>query len=143
MSWIFPVNRPRWQRQGYIFLGILLAVSANLMDISLDLFVYLYIAKSCFLLNRKSVLPIVVIAVIAWVSSEIWSVPESLPKLPLHTSHQIYCIVKEALINIQKHACASHIRFRGQSTPEGNTSRLRSKQNGIKRRRRVDSFASL
>jgi signal transduction histidine kinase len=34
-----------------------------------------------------------------------------LPQLPLATSHHIYYIVKEGLINIQKHARASCIRF--------------------------------
>jgi len=43
----------------------------------------------------------------------------NLPPLPLSTSHHIYCIVKEGLINIQKHAGASQVRFRGQSTHEG------------------------
>jgi signal transduction histidine kinase len=34
-----------------------------------------------------------------------------LPQLPLPNSHHIYYIVKEGLINIQKHARASCIRF--------------------------------
>lgn len=41
-----------------------------------------------------------------------------LPPLPLQTSHQIYCIVKEGLINIQKHAHATQVQFRVISTSE-------------------------
>lgn len=43
----------------------------------------------------------------------------NLPNLPPKTSYQLYCIVKEGLTNIQKHAQASCISIRGQSIPEG------------------------
>ncbi len=36
-----------------------------------------------------------------------------LPKLSLQTSHQLYCLVQEALTNIQKHAYAQHVNLRG------------------------------
>lgn len=36
-----------------------------------------------------------------------------LPKLSLQTSHQLYCLVQEALTNIQKHAHAQHVNLRG------------------------------
>jgi signal transduction histidine kinase len=78
LSWIYPVNRPYWQRQAYIFLGLFLAVVANFMGISFDLVVYVYIAKSCFLLNRKSVLPIAAITGIAFVISDIKDTVETL-----------------------------------------------------------------
>lgn len=42
----------------------------------------------------------------------------SLPSLPLQTSHQLYCILKEGLINIQKHAHASQISLRGWTTTD-------------------------
>ncbi|WP_315788620.1 sensor histidine kinase [Fischerella sp. JS2] len=40
----------------------------------------------------------------------------NLPPLPLQTSHQLYCIIQEGLTNIQKHAHASSVILRGQST---------------------------
>ena len=40
----------------------------------------------------------------------------NLPQLNLSTSHQIYCVVKEGLINIQKHSAASKVLFQGYST---------------------------
>ena len=38
-----------------------------------------------------------------------WKV--NLPNLPAYQSYQIYCLVKEALMNVQKHAKASRIEF--------------------------------
>jgi signal transduction histidine kinase len=73
LSCIFPANRPNWQKQGYIYLGLLLAVLLNFFGVATDLLVYLYIAKSCFLLDRKNLWAIVFIGGIAWVFSEIWS----------------------------------------------------------------------
>lgn len=42
-----------------------------------------------------------------------------LPSLPLQTNHQIYCIVKEGLMNIQSHAQASQVFIKGIATPDG------------------------
>ncbi len=36
-----------------------------------------------------------------------------LPQLPSQTSHQLYCIVQEAVNNIQKHACAKNVNIKG------------------------------
>lgn len=43
----------------------------------------------------------------------------NLPNLPPKTSYQLYCIIKEGLTNIQKHAQATFVSIRGQPTPEG------------------------
>jgi signal transduction histidine kinase len=37
----------------------------------------------------------------------------NLPKLPLSIGHQLYCIIKEGLTNIQKHAQASQVTIKG------------------------------
>jgi len=42
-----------------------------------------------------------------------------LPRLPLPTSHQIYCIVKEGLENIRRHSQATSIRLWAKAIPEG------------------------
>ncbi|MEM7062622.1 MAG: sensor histidine kinase [Cyanobacteria bacterium P01_B01_bin.77] len=42
----------------------------------------------------------------------------NLPTLPLQTRHQLYCIIKEGLENIRRHAQAHAISLRSQTTPE-------------------------
>ena len=56
LSWIYPRNQPLWRRQGYVFLGIALALCASLIGVFLNPLLYLYLAKSCFLLNWRGVL---------------------------------------------------------------------------------------
>lgn len=56
-----------------------------------------------------------------------WEV--NLPQLSIHKSYQIYCIVKEGMINVQKHARASQVSFYGRLTPEGIV--LDLKDNGV------------
>ena len=48
-----------------------------------------------------------------------WKV--NLPDLPIYQSYQIYCLIKEALMNIQKHSKASHLQFSAYQTPQGIT----------------------
>lgn len=48
-----------------------------------------------------------------------WKV--NLPTLPIYQSYQIYCLVKEALMNVQKHAKASYIQFSAYQTAQGIT----------------------
>ena len=52
LSFIFPIDRPLWQRRVYIFVEIMLILPCHLMGWELNLLLFLYIAKSCFLLNR-------------------------------------------------------------------------------------------
>ncbi|MDJ0691570.1 MAG: sensor histidine kinase [Xenococcaceae cyanobacterium MO_188.B32] len=42
----------------------------------------------------------------------------NLPAIPLQTSHQIYCIVKEALYNVQKHSQADLVTINSQTTSQ-------------------------
>ncbi|MBD2368776.1 sensor histidine kinase [Leptolyngbya sp. FACHB-402] len=46
-----------------------------------------------------------------------WKV--NLPHLPVYQSYQVYCIVKEGLMNVQKHAQATHVYFSADQTPTG------------------------
>ena len=56
-----------------------------------------------------------------------WEV--NLPQLGLYKDYQIYCVVKEAIMNVQKHASASQVHFYGGLTNEGIV--LDIKDNGI------------
>jgi signal transduction histidine kinase len=53
----------------------------------------------------------------------------NLPHLPIYQSYQIYCIVKESLMNVQKHASASQVIFSADQTPKGII--LEIKDNGV------------
>lgn len=75
LSFIFPINRPLWQRRAYILLEILLIITTRLSDWNLEVFLYLFLAKSCFLLKRKDVLITALAAGIAWEFALLWSLP--------------------------------------------------------------------
>lgn len=68
LSWLYPVRR--WQKQGYILLSMVLIVFANFVDVSLDLLIYLYIAKSFFLLGYRQTVWSTVAMGAAWIVSE-------------------------------------------------------------------------
>ncbi len=53
----------------------------------------------------------------------------NLPQLGLYKDYQIYCVVKEAIMNVQKHAGASQVHFYGGLTSEGIV--LDIKDNGV------------
>jgi signal transduction histidine kinase len=80
-SWIFPINRPLRFRQAYILLAMLLFVWANFLNVSLDLLVYLYIAKSFFLVGSKSTIYITILTGIGWIASECFSEIQELQQL--------------------------------------------------------------
>lgn len=54
-----------------------------------------------------------------------------LPLLPLSTSHQLYCIVKEGLTNIQRHAQANGVSLKSCSTSESITLELSDNGKGF------------
>jgi len=56
-----------------------------------------------------------------------WKV--NLPEMPIYQSYQIYCIVKEGLMNVQKHAQAFQVSFFADQTTTGII--LELKDNGI------------
>jgi signal transduction histidine kinase len=56
-----------------------------------------------------------------------WKV--NLPNLPIYQSYQIYCLVKEGLMNVQKHAQASQVNFLANETVNGIV--LELKDNGV------------
>lgn len=81
LSFSFPIARPLWQRRGYIFLEILVLLPTRIVSAwNLELFLYLMIAKSCFLLKRKDVAFIVIAMAIVWQLSLAWSFFWQLPE---------------------------------------------------------------
>jgi signal transduction histidine kinase len=72
-SWMLPINRSLKWRGVYISLAMLLIVGANFLGISLDLLLYLYIAKSFFLIGKKNTIGITILTGIGWVASECYA----------------------------------------------------------------------
>ncbi|MEM9808391.1 MAG: sensor histidine kinase, partial [Cyanobacteria bacterium P01_D01_bin.56] len=67
LSFFFPIRQPVWQRRVYIFVEIFCVLLTRIFTgVGLDLFVFLYIAKSSFLLRRRNVIVTTVLAGIAW-----------------------------------------------------------------------------
>ncbi|MGD1856317.1 MAG: sensor histidine kinase [Leptolyngbyaceae cyanobacterium] len=67
LSVVFPIQRPVWQRRVYLFIEIVaLLISRLFTDWGLDLFLYLILVKSCFLLRRRDVVLTTVFAGVAW-----------------------------------------------------------------------------
>jgi signal transduction histidine kinase len=72
LSLIFPINRPVWQRRIYILLELVLILLTRLSNVELELILFLIYAKASFLLKRKDVITIVILAGIVWLSIPIW-----------------------------------------------------------------------
>lgn len=70
LGWLYPSERPYWQRFGYIILGLAITVSVRRIGIDLSLYLLFYIAKSYFLLNRRRTILIAFCTGIAWTISE-------------------------------------------------------------------------
>lgn len=66
LSFVFPIERPLWQRRVYVLLEMLLIVPTVMMGWRIDLLLYFYIGKSCFLLGRKDIVLIVISSCIIW-----------------------------------------------------------------------------
>lgn len=70
LGWLFPSDRPYWQRWSYIILGLVTTLCVRIMGVDLDLFLFFYLSKSYFLLNRRTTILITVFTAIPWTMSE-------------------------------------------------------------------------
>ncbi len=67
LSLIFPSDRPLWQRRAYIALEILALLPTRAWTgFNLELLLYIFLAKSCFLLSRRDVVMTVIAAGTIW-----------------------------------------------------------------------------
>ncbi len=62
LSFVFPIQRPHWQRRSYVAIEIILVLIAKLLLIEFQILLYLFLIKSCFLLSRREVLITVILA---------------------------------------------------------------------------------
>lgn len=83
LSLVFPAERPLWQRRIYVAADILILLpSRAFSSIDLDLLLYLFLVKTCFLLAQKEAIGVTIAAGIAWVSCVIFQLPEAIALVP-------------------------------------------------------------
>lgn len=78
LSFVFPSNRPYWQKRLYIFIEIALMIIAVSLNLGIETLLYLFIAKACFLLRRRDVMITVALTGIVYHATFLWTVPQSL-----------------------------------------------------------------
>lgn len=78
LSFIFPSDRPVWQRRLYIFVEIALMIIAVSLNLGAEVLLYLFIVKACFLLNRRDVIITIALTGIAYLIPLLWLVPQEL-----------------------------------------------------------------
>ena len=73
LSGFFPIHRPMWQRQAYVFIEIVCLLPTRMFsDWGLDPLLYLFLVKSGFLLKRRDAILTAILAGIAWHFSLAW-----------------------------------------------------------------------
>lgn len=75
LSFIVPLERPMWERRVYVFVNMLVIVSAQSLGLTFDLLLYWGIIKTCFLLGLRSVILTVILTGVAYLLSVAWSLP--------------------------------------------------------------------
>jgi len=73
LSWVYPTQRPDWQRLSYVVLAILLTLFARSVGIDIGLFLFIYLAKSYFLLGRRPTLLLGYGVMIPWITIDYWA----------------------------------------------------------------------
>ncbi len=93
LSFIFPIDRPSWQRRIYIALEIILVILALFMRVNNEVLLYFFLIKSCFLLSRREVIFTVIVTGIAYLVGLYWMLP-SLQKEVLEQIHEYSKIIE-------------------------------------------------
>ncbi|WP_216594183.1 sensor histidine kinase [Synechococcus sp. PCC 6312] len=70
MSWVFPIQYPRWIRFIYIVLELAIVLSARSLNVDLSIFKFIFFGKSYFLLGRYTTIALIVITAIPSTLSE-------------------------------------------------------------------------
>jgi signal transduction histidine kinase len=66
LSCFIPVNRPLWQRRGYVALNMMLVIGTSITPVPINLLLSWTIVKTCFLLEFKEVIIVVILSGIAY-----------------------------------------------------------------------------
>ncbi|OKH30467.1 hypothetical protein NIES2101_42360 [Calothrix sp. HK-06] len=104
LSYFFPIHSSVWQRIGYIALGLFLSLSIRFTGTDLNLFLYFYIGKSCFLLDKKYIVPTVIVTGYFNIMTFIWTLPITIHtnppwQLDLYNKEQVQQAILQHLTN--------------------------------------------
>lgn len=66
LSFIFPYNRPIWQKLVYIFSELIPIILVDSLGLGWDVMIYFILAKSCFLLSRRYIILVAIVNGIIW-----------------------------------------------------------------------------
>jgi signal transduction histidine kinase len=77
LSWVFPINRPQWQRRIYIGAELGLILMARSGGWNLELELYLVILKSCFLFKQRETIITTILGGAGWVIPLTWLIPNN------------------------------------------------------------------
>jgi signal transduction histidine kinase len=108
-SWIFPLKRPLWQRRLYVAIAAGLIIGATFAGCNLDILLYLLIGKSCFLLNRRDLVKLLVLGGVLWNLSVMWLFYHSIAMInqrPPEFNHQ-QLFISASLVNFGIYITAS------------------------------------
>jgi signal transduction histidine kinase len=77
LSWIFPIDRPLWQRRIYIGATIIPLILSRSGNWNLSFLLNLTVLKSCFLLGRRETIIVTIISCISWIAPLMWLIPDN------------------------------------------------------------------
>ncbi|MBE9045781.1 sensor histidine kinase [Pleurocapsales cyanobacterium LEGE 10410] len=87
LSEIFPVHRSLWVKYVYLSLEIALVLVVKFFSgLEVETFIFVAIAKSCFLLRNKQVVMLTAMVGILYVLILVWSFPQSIQAFPYVTT---------------------------------------------------------
>jgi signal transduction histidine kinase len=75
LSCFIPVNGPLWQRRGYVALNMLLVIGTSVTPVPINLLLSWAIVKTCFLLELREVITVIILTGIAYALGSIWGLP--------------------------------------------------------------------
>lgn len=78
LSFVFPIDKPIWQRKVYIAVEIGCICIALMFGIRFNIVMYFIWAKACFLLKRKDAITAIIATGIAFIAIDAWTLPELL-----------------------------------------------------------------
>jgi signal transduction histidine kinase len=111
LSFVFPSDRPLWQRRAYIAVEIILVVSAAWIRLWFTLVMYFVLAKSCFLLKRRDVVVAAVLNGIGYLSGNAWTLPQRIAQ----TIAQLQTQAPEEVYNPRAIFLVSSVEYLGAS----------------------------